>query len=118
MQPNIYPSESGVYASLADIGGVEPKLFQYTFVRVSADATLAGYFTDIYGNQIGNSFTGTISTTQKTFRDLYGQAIPTNAVGFRGRLTVGSVYYRLEEHTSELQSHSFISYAVFCLKKT
>ena len=30
------------------------------------------------------------------------------------------VYYTLkrsEEHTSELQSHSFISYAVFCLKK-
>ena len=25
--------------------------------------------------------------------------------------------YRSEEHTSELQSHSFISYAVFCLKK-
>src|ERR1051326_766114 len=25
--------------------------------------------------------------------------------------------HRLEEHTSELQSHSFISYAVFCLKK-
>src|ERR1051326_2061897 len=24
---------------------------------------------------------------------------------------------RNEEHTSELQSHSFISYAVFCLKK-
>ena len=31
----------------------------------------------------------------------------------------GSAYYapRSEEHTSELQSHSFISYAVFCLKK-
>src|ERR1051326_9409029 len=27
------------------------------------------------------------------------------------------VYSRSEEHTSELQSHSFISYAVFCLKK-
>ena len=26
-------------------------------------------------------------------------------------------YVRSEEHTSELQSHSFISYAVFCLKK-
>ena len=26
-------------------------------------------------------------------------------------------YTRSEEHTSELQSHSFISYAVFCLKK-
>src|ERR1051326_1445763 len=25
---------------------------------------------------------------------------------------------RSEEHTSELQSHSFISYAVFCLKKS
>ena len=24
---------------------------------------------------------------------------------------------RSEEHTSELQSHSFTSYAVFCLKK-
>ena len=27
------------------------------------------------------------------------------------------IYNRSEEHTSELQSHSFISYAVFCLKK-
>ena len=27
------------------------------------------------------------------------------------------VGFRSEEHTSELQSHSFISYAVFCLKK-
>ena len=26
-------------------------------------------------------------------------------------------FNRSEEHTSELQSHSFISYAVFCLKK-
>ena len=29
----------------------------------------------------------------------------------------GSIRSRSEEHTSELQSHSFISYAVFCLKK-
>ena len=28
-----------------------------------------------------------------------------------------STDYRSEEHTSELQSHSFISYAVFCFKK-
>ena len=33
------------------------------------------------------------------------------------KLTTGSVSARSEEHTSELQSHSFISYAVFCLKK-
>ena len=36
-------------------------------------------------------------------------------------MTDGAFYYlikpRSEEHTSELQSHSFISYAVFCLKK-
>src|ERR1051326_9245397 len=29
----------------------------------------------------------------------------------------GRFLQRSEEHTSELQSHSFISYAVFCLKK-
>ena len=29
----------------------------------------------------------------------------------------GVISQRSEEHTSELQSHSFISYAVFCLKK-
>src|ERR1051326_7687250 len=29
----------------------------------------------------------------------------------------GNAGRRSEEHTSELQSHSFISYAVFCLKK-
>src|ERR1051326_4805831 len=28
-----------------------------------------------------------------------------------------TTFVRSEEHTSELQSHSFISYAVFCLKK-
>src|ERR1051326_9393702 len=30
---------------------------------------------------------------------------------------MGAQMVRSEEHTSELQSHSFISYAVFCLKK-
>src|ERR1051326_1423237 len=32
-------------------------------------------------------------------------------------LTARRLCPRSEEHTSELQSHSFISYAVFCLKK-
>ena len=32
-------------------------------------------------------------------------------------LGAGQSHPRSEEHTSELQSHSFISYAVFCLKK-
>ena len=38
------------------------------------------------------------------------------ALGFMGMM-VDPKYGRSEEHTSELQSHSFISYAVFCLKK-
>src|ERR1051326_769145 len=33
------------------------------------------------------------------------------------RLNAFGFQIRSEEHTSELQSHSFISYAVFCLKK-
>src|ERR1051326_5586452 len=39
--------------------------------------------------------------------------------GLVGTISVLSWFflYRSEEHTSELQSHSFISYAVFCLKK-
>ena len=34
-----------------------------------------------------------------------------------GTLGIALLPERSEEHTSELQSHSFISYAVFCLKK-
>ena len=41
--------------------------------------------------------------------DRNGVALVKNAPYF--------VASRSEEHTSELQSHSFISYAVFCLKK-
>ena len=33
------------------------------------------------------------------------------------KITLTKKGKRSEEHTSELQSHSFISYAVFCLKK-
>src|ERR1051326_286577 len=36
---------------------------------------------------------------------------------FRRSWTDSERWIRSEEHTSELQSHSFISYAVFCLKK-
>src|ERR1051326_9390136 len=35
----------------------------------------------------------------------------------RGWVNSCPIVTRSEEHTSELQSHSFISYAVFCLKK-
>ena len=44
--------------------------------------------------------------------NLYKQIYEKASVYFSNLNTV-----RSEEHTSELQSHSFISYAVFCLKK-
>src|ERR1051326_9364901 len=40
----------------------------------------------------------------------YGPKVPFTHLRLPG-------LHRSEEHTSELQSHSFISYAVFCLKK-
>src|ERR1051326_4371188 len=40
---------------------------------------------------------------------------PAFSEKFMAALLVRNI--RSEEHTSELQSHSFISYAVFCLKK-
>ena len=41
----------------------------------------------------------------------------TRTETFNAALERGFASVRSEEHTSELQSHSFISYAVFCLKK-
>ena len=35
----------------------------------------------------------------------------------KDQYTIYKIGNKSEEHTSELQSHSFISYAVFCLKK-
>ena len=51
--------------------------------------------------------------------DIYLRKIYTTCGGFARKDDVGrhAFYGRSEEHTSELQSHSFISYAVFCLKK-
>src|ERR1051326_9497280 len=46
------------------------------------------------------------------FRSVKWPHVQNNTIGGKR----GSVM-RSEEHTSELQSHSFISYAVFCLKK-
>ena len=51
----------------------------------------------------------------KTPRELH-QAVK-QAFAYMRKHTRGNRVLRSEEHTSELQSHSFISYAVFCLKK-
>src|ERR1051326_3357284 len=52
------------------------------------------------------------TTLFRSVKDVYNQ----NAV-YIGTIDYSPRVARSEEHTSELQSHSFISYAVFCLKK-
>src|SRR3546814_1226146 len=44
-------------------------------------------------------------------------AVPCGEAGGAFGLDPGAVFYRSEEHTSELPSLMRISYAVFCLKK-
>ncbi len=52
---------------------------------------------------------------------LVGDSLGQTVLGYDTTLPVTMEdmlhHTRSEEHTSELQSHSFISYAVFCLKK-
>src|ERR1051326_1759026 len=44
-------------------------------------------------------------------------AVEANRANERQMISqIRAIGFRSEEHTSELQSHSFISYAVFCLK--
>ena len=56
-----------------------------------------------------------IQTRKKIYLD--GNKKTTVEITFKPKQIGLKNYYRSEEHTSELQSHSFISYAVFCLKK-
>ena len=67
------------------------------------------FFDDIndIAGELFNRFTMLTSTEQ--VKQIFQNISPDFCLG------IGSP--RSEEHTSELQSHSFISYAVFCLKK-
>src|SRR5881409_4301655 len=48
--------------------------------------------------------------------DLFGSARASVAAAVEGQRALALYRWRSEEHTSELQSQSHISYAVFCLK--
>src|SRR5213080_5365800 len=50
------------------------------------------------------------------YTTLFRSCFAFEPVALRERVPVRK-HFRSEEHTSELQSHSGISYAVFCLKK-
>ena len=48
----------------------------------------------------------------------YDDEVPMIEMGTTSKtINTNNFKRRSEEHTSELQSHSFISYAVFCVKK-
>ena len=80
---------------------------------ISANAVgvlIAGNGTDsniVAGNYIGTDQAGSLALANE-----YGVIIEDSA-----SFNIIGGGLRSEEHTSELQSHSFISYAVFCLKK-
>src|ERR1051326_4128112 len=80
---------------------------------VRADPQLTGsYFYQRVGTRI--TLRGTIDPDGKFVLEEFDPAGKQTGV-FKGMWTVDA--QRSEEHTSELQLHSFISYAVFCLKK-
>lgn len=86
--------------SLADINGVIPPLFAWTFTATTGTATLTGYFLDVTGVQVGSMVTYPI-TSATTFTALYNSAnsitsgtpLPSNLVGFEGALTGNALWY-------------------------
>ena len=72
---------------------------------------VAGQLTQsMYSWLTGEPFDAQVSPVFSTLRDLQYALTKVRKLVKDGK-------DRSEEHTSELQSHSFISYAVFCLKK-
>src|SRR3546814_4940694 len=70
-------------------------------------------YVEIYNKTTVKGLAGSTATKAT---DVGWQVVATdNWVG--GNIPSATVYYRSEEHTSELQSLMRISYAVFCLKK-
>src|SRR3546814_11243497 len=77
-------------------------LFRSGIAKMSTDGMPPALFY-LGGIVLWNYFSSVLSQTSNTFISNKG--------------VFGKVYFRSEEHTSELQSLMRISYAVFCLKK-
>ena len=93
--------------------GLVPLLMAQGHAKRLRSAALYGF--------IGGLIAGLIATWPLSTAEAWsGWAVVTSE-----QLAAATIYrwwflhgiWRSEEHTSELQSHSFISYAVFCLKK-
>ena len=99
----------GMYISVRE-GSAVTKLYKNkTNIVSDTDASTSLPSVEVYALcKNGNGTAVDFSTKQASFVQL-GSSL--NQTG------VDNITDRSEEHTSELQSHSFISYAVFCLKK-
>src|SRR5207237_10927211 len=88
-------------ANLVDIGGPTPRLWAYVFASVTGTVTLEGIFIDQNGRQIGNSVTGSVTTTPAAFGSILALPAPATEMGedvatsqaacFFGRLGRGSL---------------------------
>ena len=70
-----------------------------------------------FGYDLAERLTLTMPRSDNDTATWWFDDLPHTIVTIQGLRRAPEVGHRSEEHTSELQSHSFISYAVFCLKK-
>ena len=99
------------------------RIWAGTAPKTISDSSPTGYRVDgFFGAEIGH-FIGPQWSAQAHVGFLWVTETQIDSKGVEvdhgsGRLDLSEYgVERSEEHTSELQSHSFISYAVFCLKK-
>ncbi len=87
------------------------ELKNYAFLGVGGSATVSGSFVALHGYTTGTSFTATVPQANGTneplrFADLYGSALPGDAVGFVGVVAGNSVYVSLNPNsTSDLKTN-------------
>ena len=111
---NGYPILTRFYSGLLQTGNV---IFEYVQQFYASLAVLAEVFTSAFDTPVALANPNIVSGSEvvKSSDELTTYVVGTDYTMdyVLGKITV----LRSEEHTSELQSHSFISYAVFCLKK-
>lgn len=80
---------------IVDIGGGAPALSWYWFLGQGGAATVSGFYVDINGNQVGNSFSLSVSVADGSNNPVQLTSIPTEAVGALIRITTNAVYYSI-----------------------
>ena len=87
-----------------------------SFVKLGVSVNSLNF--DIWNRITNSQGLYSVKEQRRKFRSLLTNLNYLSRQGIGEKVFMKSVVVRRsEEHTSELQSHSFISYAVFCLKK-